>query len=156
MNRILITFFGLICTVVMISCQNKVDLIVHNASVYTLNDKKGNASAFVVNDGRFIAVGGEELLEKYSGRVLDLQGLSIYPGFIDSHCHFMSLGLSLQQVDLRGTQSFEEVLDRVKDFAKNKNLEAVLGRGWDQTIGKTNPFQKNLNSMRYFLIFLSP
>ena len=132
MNRILITFFGLICTVVMISCQNKVDLIVHNASVYTLDDKKGNASAFVVNDGRFIAVGGEELLEKYSGRVLDLQGLSIYPGFIDSHCHFMSLGLSIQQVDLKGTQSFEEVLDRVKDFAKNKNLEAVVGRGWDQ------------------------
>ncbi len=132
MNKIFNSFFGLISIVFVLSCQDKVDLIVHNATIYTLDDKVGEASAFVVNDGRFIAVGGEELLGEYSGRVLDLQGLPIYPGLIDSHCHFMSLGLSLQQVDLKGTQSFEEVVDRVKNFVKNKNLNAVMGRGWDQ------------------------
>ena len=122
MKRIYISFFGLLFTIMMNSCQDKVDLIVYNATVYTMNENLGNTTAFVVNDGRFIAVGGEELLEKYSGRKLDLQGLPVYPGFIDSHCHFMSLGLSLQQVDLRGTQSFEEVISKVKDFAKNKDL----------------------------------
>ena len=63
---------------------------------------------------------------------MDLQKLPVYPGFIDSHCHFLKLGLSLQQVDLKGTRSFEEVLNRVKDYSKNKELKAIIGRGWDQ------------------------
>ena len=120
-------------TVFFNSCQEKVDLIVHNASVYTLDDITGKATAFVVDEGRFIAVGGDELLNNYQARkVLDLQKLPVYPGFIDSHCHFLKLGLSLQQVDLKGTRSFEEVLNRVQDYSKNKELSAILGRGWDQ------------------------
>ena len=115
------------------SCQEKVDLIVHNASVYTLDDITGKATAFVVDEGRFIAVGGDELISNYNAKkVLDLQKLPVYPGFIDSHCHFLKLGLSLQQVDLKGTRSFEEVLNRVKDYSKNKELRAIIGRGWDQ------------------------
>ncbi len=115
------------------SCQEKVDLIVHNASVYTLDDITGKATAFVVDEGRFIAVGGDELVSNYNAKkVLDLQKLPVYPGFIDSHCHFIKLGLSLQQVDLKGTRSFEEVLNRVKDYSKNKELRAIIGRGWDQ------------------------
>ncbi len=120
-------------TVFFNSCQEKVDLIVHNASVYTLDDITGKATAFVVDEGRFIAVGGDELLNNYQAKkVLDLQKLPVYPGFIDSHCHFLKLGLSLQQVDLKGTRSFEEVLNRVQDYSKNKELSAILGRGWDQ------------------------
>jgi predicted amidohydrolase YtcJ len=63
---------------------------------------------------------------------LDLQNLPVYPGFIDSHCHFLNLGLSLQQVDLVGSKSFEEVLERVTRFEQNKDLTALIGRGWDQ------------------------
>lgn len=117
----------------MTSCQNKVDLLVHNASVYTMSDQLGKVSAFVVDKGKFIAVGGEDLLEKYSARkVLNLNQLPIYPGFIDSHCHFLELGLSLQQIDLKGTKSFEEVIERIKDATKNTDPNAVIGRGWDQ------------------------
>ena len=115
------------------SCQEKVDLIVHNASVYTLDDMAGKATAFVVDEGKFIAVGGDELVNSYQAKkVLDLQRLPVYPGFIDSHCHFLKLGLSLQQVDLKGTRSYEEVINRVKDYSKNKELRAIIGRGWDQ------------------------
>ena len=126
-------YFGLGFILSLISCQKKVDLIVHNATVYTMGDNIGKASSFVVDDGKFIAVGGEELLNTFkANKILDLKELPVYPGFIDSHCHFLSLGLSLQKVDLTGTRSFEEVLGRVKDFAKNKKLKAIIGRGWDQ------------------------
>lgn len=125
--------FGLTVCILFSSCQSKVDLIVHNANVYTMWQRKSKASAFVVNDGKFVDVGGEELLERYTAKkVLDLQELPVYPGFIDSHCHFLSLGLSLNKVDLVGTKSFEEVLDRVKRYATNKELKAITGRGWDQ------------------------
>ena len=125
--------FSLIVGLLLSSCQSKVDLIVHNANVYTLRQNNLKASAFVVDDGKFVDVGGEELLEQYTAKkVLDLQELPVYPGFIDSHCHFLSLGLSLNKVDLVGTKSFEDVLDRVKRYATNKELNAITGRGWDQ------------------------
>jgi predicted amidohydrolase YtcJ len=125
--------FSLIVGLLLSSCQSKVDLIVHNANVYTLGQNNLKASAFVVDDGKFVDVGGEELLEQYTAKkVLDLQELPVYPGFIDSHCHFLSLGLSLNKVDLIGTKSFEDVLDRVKRYATNKELNAITGRGWDQ------------------------
>jgi predicted amidohydrolase YtcJ len=113
--------FGLTVGILFSSCQSKMDLIVHNANVYTMGQSKSKASAFVVNEGKFVDVGGKELLERYTAKkVLDLQELPVYPGFIDSHCHFLSLGLSLNKVDLVGTKSFEEVLDRVKSYATNK------------------------------------
>jgi len=125
--------FSLIVGLLLSSCQSKVDLIVHNANVYTLGQNNLKASAFVVDDGKFVDVGGEELLEQYTAKkVLDLQELPVYPGFIDSHCHFLSLGLSLNKVDLVGTKSFEDVLDRVKRYATNKELNTITGRGWDQ------------------------
>lgn len=125
--------FSLIVGLLLSSCQSKMDLIVHNANVYTLGQNNLKASAFVVDDGKFVDVGGEELLEQYTAKkVLDLKELPVYPGFIDSHCHFLSLGLSLNKVDLVGTKSFEDVLDRVKRYATNKELNAITGRGWDQ------------------------
>ena len=107
------TYFLVLLTILLTSCQNNVDLIVHNATVYALGEPKKIVTAFVVNEGKFIAVGGEELVNDYKAkRVLDLKKLPVYPGFIDSHCHFLKLGLSLQQVDLRGTRSFKEVINR--------------------------------------------
>tara|TARA_A100001011_G_scaffold185156_1_gene193853 strand:- start:39 stop:1679 length:1641 start_codon:yes stop_codon:yes gene_type:complete len=132
------------------SCQNKADLLVHNGKVYTMGNLIPNASAFVIDDGKFIDVGGEELLKKYNAkRVLDLKSLPVYPGLIDSHCHFLSLGLSLQQVDLFGSKSFEEVLDRVNRFSTRRELKVIVGRGWDQNdwTDKKLPNKKELDSL---------
>ena len=141
-KNIYLLFFS---TILLSSCQNKVDLIVHNATVYAMGNATGKATAFVVNDGKFIAVGGEELVNKFQARkVLDLQKLPVYPGFIDSHCHFLKLGLSFQQVDLKGTRSSKEVISRVQDFSKNKELNAILGRGWDQNDWKDKSLPNKL------------
>ena len=48
----------------VLGCVEKVDLIVHNANVYTINPDFDKVTAFVVNDGKFISVGGEELMDK--------------------------------------------------------------------------------------------
>ena len=110
-----------------VSCQNGADLIVHNASIYTMNDKMGKATAFVIKNGKFIDVGGEEVLKKYSAKkILNLQNLPVYPGFIDSHCHFLSLGLALQQVDLVGTKSFDEVIQKVLKHSRGKKNQSYF------------------------------
>lgn len=133
MKNASITVLLVLILISLTSCQNKVDLIVHNATVYTMGETRGTATAFVVNNGKFIDVGGEELLDRYDAKkTLDLQELAVFPGLIDSHCHFLSLGLSLQQVDLVGTKSFEEVISRVQQFANQSKASVLLGRGWDQ------------------------
>jgi predicted amidohydrolase YtcJ len=80
--------FLLILFCISTGCTERVDLLVHNAKIYTVNTEFDIASAFVVKDGKFVEVGGEELVKKYKpANTVDAQGLAIFPGFIDSHGH---------------------------------------------------------------------
>ena len=124
------------------SCTNhNADLIIHNARIYTVNDSFELASTLVVKDGKFIAVGNDDLLEKYSAAAkLDLKGIPIYPGLIDAHCHFYQLGLAQEHVDLRGAKSVEEVIARLKAFASTSEAKVLMGRGWDQNLWEEKEF----------------
>ena len=120
----------------IISCTEKqhADLILTNAKIYTVNDSFGIAESFAITNGKFIAVGTtKEIKSKFkSTNVFDAKGKIIFPGLIDAHCHFYGLGIYMQKVDLAGTNSFEEVLERIKSFQKEKNSSFIFGRGWDQ------------------------
>jgi len=125
----------------VLGCVEKVDLIVHNANVYTINADFDKVTAFVVNDGKFIAVGGEELMDKYTPRsVVDAQGLSVFPGLIDAHAHAFDLGLDLLKADLKGTKSFDEVIERLIKHRDTYNSELVFGTGWDQNNWENNKY----------------
>jgi predicted amidohydrolase YtcJ len=66
------------------------DLVIHNAKVYTVEDRMPRAEAFAVRDGRFIAVGSSEDIKALAGprtATLDAQQATIVPGFIDCHNH---------------------------------------------------------------------
>ena len=111
----------LIFLVTLTACdllKNNVDLVIINANVYTVDDSFSKAQAFAVKKGRFVAVGtSEEIQKEYTAnQIVDADGRTITPGLIDAHCHFYALGLSQQVVDLVGTLSFEEVLERVQRF----------------------------------------
>lgn len=126
---------------VFTSCQNKVDLIVHNANVYTADNNFSKATSFAVDKGKFVEVGGEELLKKYNAKnIVNAQSLAIYPGFIDAHCHFLGLGLKQKQADLVGTNSFEEIIDILVAYSETKQRNVILGRGWDQNDWKEKKF----------------
>ncbi|MEL4308039.1 amidohydrolase [Joostella sp. CR20] len=130
------TLYAILFALILTSCQQKekVDLLVTNANVYTVNENMEMAEAFVVKDQKIIAVGtSEEILKNYEAdNVLDIEGKSVYPGFIDAHCHFYGLGLKEQDVDLVGTESYAEVVSRVQKFQAEKNVNFIKGRGWDQ------------------------
>lgn len=128
----------------MVSCQSKqeVDFIVNHAKIYTVDDEFQVASAFAVKDGKFIAVGSnEELMSSFDAKeIISANNNTVYPGFIDAHCHFYGLGLNQQVVDLVGTKSFEEVIERVQSFYKGKKVTAIRGRGWDQNDWEVKKF----------------
>ena len=122
--------------------KESADLIVHNANMYTLIEGMPKAEAFAVRDGRFIGVGSsEEIQRDYSSEeVLDVNGKTIIPGLIDAHCHFYGLGLNQLKVDLVGTESFEEILERLDAFYKENPGNYLLGRGWDQNDWEVKEF----------------
>ena len=122
--------------IIIFSCQKKekVDSIIINANIYTVNTNFDKAEAFAIKEGNIIDVGSSlEIQAKYSPTFInDVKGKTIIPGFIDAHCHFLGLGMQQQKVDLSGTKSFDEVVQRIVDFQKEKNVSYITGRGWDQ------------------------
>jgi len=134
-------------------CQEKTvaDLIVTNAKIITVDDSFSSADAFAVADGKFLAVGSKkEIMSKFrSQNKMDADGKTIVPGLIDGHCHFYNLGIFMQKVDLAGTESYQEVLDRVVAFQKEHKSDFIIGRGWDQNDwdSKEYPTRKELDRL---------
>ncbi|HXB40299.1 MAG TPA: amidohydrolase [Bacteroidia bacterium] len=126
----------------LFSCSQKqqwVDLIVFNANIYTVDSAFSVQQSMAISGGKIVATGtDEEIKTKYnSSTLMNADGKTIFPGFIDAHCHFLGYGLGLQQIDLVGTKSFDEVIERVKEFVKAHPADTgkgkwIIGRGWDQ------------------------
>ncbi len=135
------------------SCINqRVDLVVHHAQIYTVNENFAVAEAMAIQDGKIVAVGtNDEILKTYQAdSVVDAKGAAVYPGFVDAHAHFLGYGQSLYAVDLMFANSWEEVLDRVKAFvATHPGNGWIRGRGWDQNRfpGKAFPTNAELNAL---------
>ncbi len=134
------------------SSSQKVDLVVYNGLVYTVDDSFAVAEAFAVDEGMIVAVGSNEDIQKKfeAPTMIDAEGQAVYPGFIDAHAHFVSYGQSLFQVNLIGTKSWNEVVQRVEEFAEEHPEEVwIRGRGWDQNdwADKNYPTNKQLNEL---------
>ena len=145
-------FFLLVIIIASCTAQEKVDLIIYNANIYTVNDRFAKAEAFAIKDGKFIAVGTTEDIQKQfvAKQTVDAQGKTIVPGLIDAHCHFYGLGLQQQRVDVTGTQSYDEVLQKIADFYQKKKPEFITGRGWDQNDWEVKEFPTNEKLNQYF------
>ncbi|MCB0371644.1 MAG: amidohydrolase [Muricauda sp.] len=126
------------------SCNPKeeVDLIVYNANIYTVDDAFSKACCVAIKDGKFVAVAETaDIYKKYTAKKeLDAEGKTMVPGLIDAHCHFYGLGLNQQVVDLVGTTSFEEILEKVAAFQKERPSGFIRGRGWDQNDWEVKEF----------------
>ena len=125
--------------------KEKIDLLVYNANVYTVDSSFSKSEAIAVKDGKILEVGtSADLQFKYEAKEsIDADGKYIYPGFIDAHAHFLGYGLSLQIADLVGAQSWDEILDRLQTFAKENPDGWLRGRGWDQNDWEVKEFPTN-------------
>lgn len=137
----------LLWSYVVTSCNRKatVDLIVHHAKLYTVDSLFTIAEAMAVRDGKIIETGtNDKILKAYtSAKSIDAGGETVYPGFIDGHAHFYGYALSLQQVNLVATKSWEECLQRIKHFVDENNVQPgkwITGNGWDQNDWVTKEF----------------
>jgi predicted amidohydrolase YtcJ len=112
------------------------ELVLRGGTIYTLEAGRPEADALAIREGRIVAVGSWADVAPLVGTetvVLDLSGMSAYPGFVDAHAHLLGLGKSLEIIDLTGTRSEADVLALVRGEVRQAPAGTwILGRGWDQ------------------------
>ena len=130
-----LTLLTLLALLSSCAYKNKeADLVVHNARIVTLDSVEHVYQAMAIKDGRIVELGPEQqILNRYRAKEeYDAAGQTVYPGFIDGHCHFLGYGLGRAECDLVGTRSWKEVVERVKAYGASAKTEWIIGRGWDQ------------------------
>ena len=138
-----VSLFIILILLLLSGCNERVDLLVHNANVYTVNENFDKATAFVVKNGRFVEVGGEDLIDRYNPtNIVDAQGLPVYPGFIDSHCDLIGLGLNKFKANLRGSKNIVEVISRLRKHQALHGQKYLIGIHWDQMKSESHPSVK--------------
>jgi predicted amidohydrolase YtcJ len=123
-------------TPAVVAAQAAADVIITNARIYTADEARPHAEAMAIAGGRLAFVGSaiEALaLRKPTTRVVDARGRTIIPGMTDAHAHLYGLGEVLRQVDLVGSTSLADVVQRVAARGRTTpSGQAIVGRGWDQ------------------------
>ncbi len=122
------------------------DMIVHNAKIYSCDADFTIYEAMAIKDGKILELGPErEILNGYDcDNIIDAEMKSVYPGFHDAHCHFWGYAETFSEVDLNGSKSFDEVIDRIVSFSENHPDNAwIKGRGWDQSLWENSEFPTN-------------
>lgn len=112
------------------------DLILKNGHIVSMDDRDHRYEAVAIYNGKLISLGGDREIEQYAGKdtiVIDLEGKTAVPGFIDAHQHMISTGFNLRNVDCRVT-SIKEMVDKIKRRAKKCAPEEwIIGWGYDES-----------------------
>ena len=108
------------------------DLILYNGKIVTVDDTFSIRDAIAIKDGHILAIGGNELRNRYTGtRAIDLRGRTVIPGFHDTHIHLG--GHSRRYIDLNDTASLAQLQQQVSEKARELGPgEWITGSGWDE------------------------
>lgn len=131
--------------IIFTACSSKeqADTIFINGKIYTVNSEFQIAQAIAVKNGKIIAVGSDsEILNYYDApQITDLASSAVYPGFIDGHTHFKWYAEGLNNLNLVGTTSYQDVIKKIqKHIEEHPHQKWITGHGWDQNDWK----EKNL------------
>jgi predicted amidohydrolase YtcJ len=126
--------------------EGPVDLIVENAKVYTADASGAMAEAVAIRGNQILRVGSNReinRLRRPQTVVIDAKGGAVVPGFNDAHVHFIEGGLALQELDLSGALTSEDVQQRVRDWAAaHPDARWIIGRaGQEQPFSQGTPRQ---------------
>ncbi len=111
-----------------------VDIIIHNAILYTAGPEAEMAEALAIRGNQVLRVGSEreiQRLRRPQTTVIDANGGAVLPGFADSHVHLIDGGLSRSRIDLTGATAVEEVQGRIASWASaHPDTPWIVARGW--------------------------
>ena len=123
---------------------------IHGGKIHTMC-QAGIVDAMLIVDDRILAVGrGDEINPGSRSKVemIDLRGKTVFPGFHDSHIHFLMYAVSRKRIDLINVPTVDEGLAFVaKAVEKAEPGEWIVGRGWDKGLWVDFPTRQQLDSV---------
>ena len=134
---------GLVAAGCQTTPENPADTIYTGGEIVTVNDAQPTAEAVAVKDGKILAVGARAEIESAHGgattQVVDLEGHTLLPGFIDAHGHLKNVGFQVLSADLLappdGTvASIADLQEQLREWEKGPVHEKVgwiIGFGYD-------------------------
>lgn len=138
MNKLLKQLAAVALVIFFQACSPKdgPDTVFINGTVYTVDANNSTTQAVAVKDGLISAVGSTEEISKLIGKntkVVDLVGMAMTPGFIESHAHLMGIGYNKLELDLMYVKTYDELVEKVAEaVAKAEPGQWITGRGWHQ------------------------
>ncbi len=141
------TYFLSLLSVLFYSApiKTRTDFLILNARIYTLSANNTIVEAMAIDKGKIVFVGSNADAESayLPDHKINLSGTTIFPGFIDAHCHFYGYGEQLNRVNLTGTKSWTEVINAITGFPITDKTAWIQGRGWDQNDWDIKDFPTN-------------
>ena len=111
-----------------------VDLIIHNAKVYSADALGSTAEAIAVRGNTILHVGTNREILRYrrpQTTMIDAKGVAVLPGFNDAHAAFIAGGLARDGVDLFGADTLDDMQARISEWADaHPDAGWILGHGW--------------------------
>ena len=140
-----------------LSCvrPKSVDTIIHNATIFSLNQDNMIYESMAIKNGKIIEIGKEnQILNKYSSKTkIDLKKQFVFPGFIDSHCHFLQYGIQKEKINLEKAKSFDEIISILKKVNQKDTNSWIQGYGWDQNKWGEISYPNYLNNKKLNQLF---
>ncbi len=121
--------------VIFTSCGEKPDIIYTNGKIYTMNAANSVVEAVAIKDGKILDVGSSgDIKDKYkSEEIIDLNGATVLPGFIDCDASIIEFSKNLNYINLSYVNSIEDIKKLVIEKTKNTNEgEWIGGYGWSE------------------------
>jgi predicted amidohydrolase YtcJ len=130
---------------ILLSCNNKqpADMVILGGKIYTVSDKSPIVEAIAVKGNKIVFTGEEKEARSLIGdqtTVVDLEGKTLTPGFIEGHGHLMGVGYNELNLDLMNVKSYEEMIEAVrKAVSQAQPGQWIVGRGWHQDKWEVKP-----------------
>lgn len=113
------------------------DCVLINGNIITLDYSDTVAEALAIKYGKIISIGSNSEIKNlisHDTLIIDLKGLTVTPGLIDSHNHMPGASsLYVLNLSYPNVKSIVDVLNMIKKQIENINPgEWILGSGWDE------------------------
>lgn len=136
---------------------NTIDKILYNGTVLTMNAENQSSQSVAIHNGRIVAVGtSQDILQLKSPttELIDLQGKTVVPGFIDGHSHFMGIGkgkrVNISPPPMGPVSTIADIITALKNFQVKENIQKeqwieAFGYDIDQLAEQRHPTKEDLD-----------
>lgn len=134
--------------------MSKAEKIFYNGDILTMEDNL-EAEAVLIKNGKIEALGSKEVilaLKTEETELVDLQGKTLMPAFIDTHSHISALTQTLTLVSLSECKSIGEIIDKLKEYRESRDIpdgKWIVGFGYDHNFlaEKRHPDRDDLDQV---------